>query len=190
MRLYPKKDYHWCLCGHSKTQVYYPFINSSAHSVPHSMTNFFVNIKRHVLILQPMCDGTHKNPNYKCTLKPIKFRVEEEDDYYLCNCKQTKLRPFCDGTHKTLWYPLLSFISNSRFVIIFFRNFLRSDSCSSHMLILYNNFVQETKPFLLRADKPLGIWNFFWHMCCIFPVNFWKIFVTEYKENGCVAQFY
>ncbi|XP_034233893.1 CDGSH iron-sulfur domain-containing protein 3, mitochondrial [Thrips palmi] len=70
MRLYPKKDYHWCLCGYSKSQ--------------------------------PLCDGTHKLPQYKCTLKPIKFQVEEEDDYYLCNCKQTKLRPFCDGTHKTL----------------------------------------------------------------------------------------
>ncbi|XP_026274830.1 CDGSH iron-sulfur domain-containing protein 3, mitochondrial [Frankliniella occidentalis] len=70
IRLYPKKDYMWCLCGYSKSQ--------------------------------PICDGSHKWPQYKCELKPIKFRVEEEKDYYLCNCKQTKLRPFCDGTHKGL----------------------------------------------------------------------------------------
>ncbi|KAK3914956.1 CDGSH iron-sulfur domain-containing protein 3, mitochondrial [Frankliniella fusca] len=70
IRLYPNKDYMWCLCGWSKSQ--------------------------------PICDGSHKSPQFKSELKPIKFRVEEEKDYYLCNCKHTKLRPFCDGTHKTV----------------------------------------------------------------------------------------
>lgn len=36
----------------------------------------------------------------KIELKPVRFQVEEEKDYYLCNCKQTSNRPFCDGTHK------------------------------------------------------------------------------------------
>ncbi|CAO1379239.1 unnamed protein product [Diamesa serratosioi] len=53
---------------------------------------------------QPLCDGTHKNVHLKIKLKPVRFQVEKSGDYWLCNCKQTKItsRPFCDGTHKTL----------------------------------------------------------------------------------------
>ncbi|KAK7791749.1 hypothetical protein R5R35_000147 [Gryllus longicercus] len=49
---------------------------------------------------QPLCDGTHKNPQMNIKLKPVKFTVTESKEYWLCNCKQTSNRPFCDGTHK------------------------------------------------------------------------------------------
>lgn len=51
-------------------------------------------------LLQPLCDGTHKSPYLKIKFKPIKFKVEKDGDYWLCQCKQTSHRPFCDGTHK------------------------------------------------------------------------------------------
>ncbi|OQR72900.1 CDGSH iron-sulfur domain-containing protein 3 [Tropilaelaps mercedesae] len=50
---------------------------------------------------QPFCDGTHKNPHYKITLKPIRILPEETREYWLCQCKQSNRRPFCDGTHNT-----------------------------------------------------------------------------------------
>lgn len=53
-----------------------------------------------IFLFQPMCDGTHKNPYVQIKLKPVRFKVSEEKDYWLCNCKQTANRPFCDGTHK------------------------------------------------------------------------------------------
>ncbi|XP_075533742.1 uncharacterized protein LOC142566747 [Dermacentor variabilis] len=49
---------------------------------------------------QPFCDGSHKNPHLKITLKPIRFVAEETRSYWFCNCKQTANRPYCDGTHK------------------------------------------------------------------------------------------
>uniref|UniRef100_A0A224YED9 Hematopoietic stem/progenitor cells protein like protein n=1 Tax=Rhipicephalus zambeziensis TaxID=60191 RepID=A0A224YED9_9ACAR len=49
---------------------------------------------------QPFCDGSHKNPHLKITLKPIRFVAEETRWYWFCNCKQTANRPYCDGTHK------------------------------------------------------------------------------------------
>jgi len=53
-----------------------------------------------VLLLQPLCDGTHKLVVLKVKQRPIKFQVAETKEYWLCNCKQTTHRPFCDGTHK------------------------------------------------------------------------------------------
>lgn len=32
--------------------------------------------------------------------EPVKFKVPEDGEYWICNCKQTNNRPFCDGTHK------------------------------------------------------------------------------------------
>jgi len=57
------------------------------------------------LILQPMCDGSHKNVNNqsKPMFRSHKFEVSEEKEYALCNCKQTSTVPFCDGTHKQRW---------------------------------------------------------------------------------------
>ncbi|CAH0388026.1 unnamed protein product [Bemisia tabaci] len=49
---------------------------------------------------QPFCDGTHKNPLMKITMRPVKFAVEKDGKYWLCRCKATKHRPFCDGSHK------------------------------------------------------------------------------------------
>ena len=51
-------------------------------------------------LFQPLCDGTHKSPFLQIKLRPIKFTVTEDKEYWLCNCKQTANRPFCDGTHK------------------------------------------------------------------------------------------
>ncbi|XP_003741307.1 CDGSH iron-sulfur domain-containing protein 3, mitochondrial [Galendromus occidentalis] len=50
---------------------------------------------------QPFCDGTHKNPHYRISLRPMRIVPEETREYWLCNCKQSSKRPFCDGTHKT-----------------------------------------------------------------------------------------
>lgn len=33
-------------------------------------------------------------------VRPVRFAVEKDGEYWLCMCKQTKHRPFCDGTHK------------------------------------------------------------------------------------------
>ncbi|KAG8231340.1 hypothetical protein J437_LFUL012250 [Ladona fulva] len=49
---------------------------------------------------QPLCDGTHRNPHLKITMRPVHFMFDEDKDVWLCNCKQTSRRPFCDGTHK------------------------------------------------------------------------------------------
>ena len=50
--------------------------------------------------LQPMCDGTHQKHYYPITMKPLRFKVAETNEYWLCCCKQTKNRPFCDGSHR------------------------------------------------------------------------------------------
>ncbi|XP_077564664.1 uncharacterized protein LOC144180146 [Haemaphysalis longicornis] len=49
---------------------------------------------------QPFCDGSHRNPHLKITLKPIRFVAEETRVLWFCNCKQTANRPYCDGSHK------------------------------------------------------------------------------------------
>ncbi|KAM7303785.1 CDGSH iron-sulfur domain-containing protein 3, mitochondrial [Ixodes scapularis] len=50
---------------------------------------------------QPFCDGSHRNPHLKISLRPVRFVAEETRQYWFCNCKQTQRRPFCDGSHKT-----------------------------------------------------------------------------------------
>ncbi|RWS17381.1 CDGSH iron-sulfur domain-containing protein 3: mitochondrial-like protein, partial [Dinothrombium tinctorium] len=35
---------------------------------------------------QPFCDGTHKIPHYKITLKPVPFKCKETKEYWFCNC--------------------------------------------------------------------------------------------------------
>ncbi|XP_077511915.1 uncharacterized protein LOC144122204 [Amblyomma americanum] len=50
--------------------------------------------------MQPFCDGSHRNPHLKITLKPARFVAEETRFYWFCNCKQTANRPYCDGSHK------------------------------------------------------------------------------------------
>jgi len=59
---------------------------------------------------QPMCDGAHKSLNQspdfdqsKPAFRPHKFKVDEQKEAVLCNCKQTSNRPFCDGSHKQQW---------------------------------------------------------------------------------------
>merc|ERR1711911_134915 len=49
---------------------------------------------------QPFCDGTHKSPFLKITMRPVRFVPTETKEYWFCNCKQTSSRPFCDGTHR------------------------------------------------------------------------------------------
>jgi CDGSH-type Zn-finger protein len=31
--------------------------------------------------------------------KSLKFQVEEVEEVWLCQCKQTKTPPYCDGSH-------------------------------------------------------------------------------------------
>lgn len=47
---------------------------------------------------QPLCDGSHKNTNYK----PLVINSKKNESIYLCGCKKTKKPPFCDGTHNKL----------------------------------------------------------------------------------------
>jgi len=69
--------------------------------------------------VQPMCDGSHKAINSQSAapaaaaeagsldksvvFRSVKFSVDDQKQYALCNCKQTATPPFCDGTHKQHW---------------------------------------------------------------------------------------
>jgi len=44
---------------------------------------------------QPFCDGAHKGSG----MRPLRFKTEKTDTFYLCMCKQTKTPPYCDGSH-------------------------------------------------------------------------------------------
>lgn len=58
------------------------------------------------VLLQPLCDGSHKfiarylGSNHT-RYYPVTFEVEKNGTYWMCNCKQTGNRPFCDGTHRS-----------------------------------------------------------------------------------------
>lgn len=47
---------------------------------------------------QPFCDGSHKVTD--CV--PLKFKITEAQQVFLCGCKRTKTPPFCDGSHNDL----------------------------------------------------------------------------------------
>jgi CDGSH-type Zn-finger protein len=47
---------------------------------------------------QPFCDGSHAGTD----IKPLMFKVEEQQRVGLCGCKQSANPPFCDGAHKQL----------------------------------------------------------------------------------------
>ncbi len=51
---------------------------------------------------QPLCDGSHKDPELCTNRKSVKFEIFETQTVSLCLCKHTKTPPFCDGTHTTL----------------------------------------------------------------------------------------
>ncbi|XP_045169125.2 CDGSH iron-sulfur domain-containing protein 3, mitochondrial-like [Mercenaria mercenaria] len=76
------KKYSWCTCGHSKHQ---PFCDGSHKTVYNVLKRGSAEGK-----------GTFQNILHQ----PVRFEVEEDGEYWLCNCKQTNGRPFCDGTHK------------------------------------------------------------------------------------------
>ena len=46
-------------------------------------------------VKQPLCDGSHKNTNFK----PVLFKSEITKKVFFCLCKQTNNSPFCDGSH-------------------------------------------------------------------------------------------
>lgn len=92
---------------------------------------YFLHLLHNVwyFYFQPLCDGSHKKlwgTSQKKNMpkwQPLRFKVEETKEYWLCNCKQTDKQPFCDGTHKQphiqaavkWWLPLFSIfnLSNS-----------------------------------------------------------------------------
>ena len=46
-------------------------------------------------------DTTHfSKPKGVKKFRPIRFKVEETKEYWLCNCKQSDNRPYCDLTHR------------------------------------------------------------------------------------------
>jgi CDGSH iron-sulfur domain-containing protein 3 len=47
---------------------------------------------------QPFCDFSHKGTG----IVPVKFRLNERQVVWLCNCKHTRTPPFCDGSHASL----------------------------------------------------------------------------------------
>lgn len=69
------KDYHWCSCGHSKTQ---PFCDGSHNAVNKALS-----------------EGENK-------FAPLKFGAPKSGAHWLCQCKQTGNAPFCDGAHKSI----------------------------------------------------------------------------------------
>uniref|UniRef100_A0A915HG04 Iron-binding zinc finger CDGSH type domain-containing protein n=1 Tax=Romanomermis culicivorax TaxID=13658 RepID=A0A915HG04_ROMCU len=53
-----------------------------------------------IQISRPFCDGSHNRED--TNLHPVRYVPEEDEDVWLCCCKQTENRPFCDGSHKNL----------------------------------------------------------------------------------------
>lgn len=58
----------------------------------------FLKTLTFVLLWQPFCDGSHN----RCApeISPLRFKLEEAKEAWLCGCKYTKNPPYCDGTHK------------------------------------------------------------------------------------------
>lgn len=63
-------------------------LSSSMLATPSSLTQLFFDLNSNSLSVI-----------YRF-VRPVRFYVEKDGEYWMCNCKQTKHRPFCDGTHK------------------------------------------------------------------------------------------